>query len=136
MPRTGVAPEALQFGAKVGSVLEAQVAIFFHRAPDDFVELETQVRIEKAWRDGFAIQDGFEHDAGSVAAKGKNAGGHFVKNYAKRKQIGARVEFLATDLLGGHVGDGANGAARAGQELVGGDGGKAGVATERFGDFG
>ena len=64
-------------------MLEAQVAILFHRAPDDFIELGIQVRIKKPWCDGFAVENGLEDNAGSVAAEGKNAGGHFVQNYAK-----------------------------------------------------
>ena len=33
------------------------------------------------------------------------AGGHFIKDSAKGKQIGAGIERIATGLLGGHIGD-------------------------------
>ena len=56
---------------------------------------------------GGAIQDAIEDDAGSIAAKWQDSCRHFVQDNAEGKQIGARVEFPATDLLGRHIRDGA-----------------------------
>src|SRR5208282_1718482 len=36
-----------------------------------------------------------------------------INNHPEREQVGARIEWFATGLLGGHVGDGADCAARA-----------------------
>jgi len=63
-------------------------------------------------------ENGFKNDGGSFTAKGKLAGGHFVENHAKRKKIGAAIQFLATRLLRRHVGDGAERSPWA-SELVG-----------------
>src|ERR1700693_2820457 len=70
-----------------------------------------------------------------VATKWEHAGRHFVEDHAEGEEIGTRVEFFAADLLRGHIGDGANCAARAGQILRvhGGHlfGGQSGSGTDR-----
>ena len=52
--------------------------------------------------------------------KGKHARGHFVEDDAEGKQIAARVHFFAADLFRGHVGDGTERGAGAG-EIFGSD---------------
>jgi hypothetical protein len=63
--------------------------------------------IETERSGGSAIEDGFGDNTGSFTTKRESAGGHFVEHYAEGEEIGAGVEFLAADLLGRHVGDGA-----------------------------
>ncbi len=109
--------EALQIGAHLGSVLVAQVAIFFERLVDDVLKLERQVGIQADRHQGSAIQDGVEDHAGSVAAKGREPGSHFVEDDAEGEKIGAGIEVLAPHLLGRHVGDGAEGRSGTGKVL-------------------
>ena len=61
-------------------------------------------------------------DGGSFSAEGQNAGGHFVEHDAEGKKIGAAVEFFAAQLLGRHVGHGADRGAGTGEIEAGGIG--------------
>ena len=61
------------------------------------------------------MQDGIEDGGGGVANEGQAAGSHFVEDHAKGEEIGAGVEFFAESLFGGHVGDGAESGAGAGE---------------------
>ena len=76
------------------------------------------------------MQDGFEDCAARLAAEGKDAGGHFVEHRTEGEKIGAGVHCFSADLLGRHVGDGADGGAGAG-ELFFGHGGRGVVACHR-----
>ena len=111
----GVALEAFEFRAHVRSVLVAEVAIFFEGAIDDVFEAGGKIGIETDGRRGRAVQDGFENDTAGVATKGERARCHFVEDDAEREEVAARVEVFAADLLGRHVGDGAECAAGAGE---------------------
>ena len=87
-----------------------------------------------------AIEDGVEDFGGAVAAEGKLARGHFVEDGAEGEEIGAGVEILGAGLLGGHVGDGAESAARAGEVVgvaaIGGESFAGGGFGAGAGDFG
>ena len=50
-------------------------------------------------------------------AKRQRPGRHLVEHRAKGKQIGARVQFLASRLLGRHVGYGSDRGAGAGEQF-------------------
>src|SRR6202030_3897526 len=52
---------------------------------------------------------------GSISGKRALAGGHFVEDKTERKQVRALVQFLAAHLLGGHIGNRAEGNAIAGE---------------------
>ncbi len=110
-----VALEALEIGAKVRSVLIAEVAILLQSFVDNFFELGRQVRIQADGRNWGAIQNSFGDDAGAFAAEGQYTGGHFIEHDAEGKNVGACVEFLGADLFGRHVGNGAENGARAGK---------------------
>ena len=75
--------------------------------------------MRRSGRRRHAIQDGFEDHAGGFAAEGQDAGGHFVEHGAERKEIAASVQFLAANLFGRHVGDGADGGSGAGEHFAG-----------------
>ena len=74
-----------------------------------------------------------EDSGGRVSGKGQAAGGHFVEDCAKAEKIAALVHFAAKGLLGRHVGESAEGAARTGQIVRGdrfvGRGGRIGIAA-------
>ena len=95
-----VAAEALEIGTEFGGGLAAEVAIFFERLVDDVFEFGREFGMEPKRRNRSAIENGFGDDAGSFAAEGERAGGHFVKNDAEREEVTAGVEFLAADLFG------------------------------------
>ncbi len=80
-------------------MLVAHFAVFFQRAVDDVFQLGRQVRIQSDRRQWRAVHDGIEDHAGSLAMKWHRAGRHLVQDDAKRKQVGARIESLATHLL-------------------------------------
>ena len=100
---------------------------------DDALKFGGHCGIQANRRNRGAIQNGFEDHAGSGACKRHCACGHFVENGAERKKIGAAIEVGAANLLGGHIGDGADGAAGAGEEIFGSD--EAGGDGGAFGDF-
>src|SRR5277367_6919052 len=65
------------------------------------------------------MKNQIENSGRSVSLKREKTGGHFVDDRAKGKKVAAWIERLAKRLFRRHVGDGAHGAARAG-DLVGG----------------
>ena len=91
--------------------------IFFEGFIDQFLEFVRRVGIEADGRGGSTVEDAVENDAAGVPAEWERAGGHFVEDDAERKEVGTCVQFPAADLLGGHVGDGADGGAGAGEML-------------------
>jgi len=113
--RFGVALQPLEVGAEVGRVLVAKVTVFFEGFGDDAFEFSGEIGIEADSGGGCAVENAFENDARGVAAERQRAGGHFIEDGAKREKVSARVEFLAGDLLGGHVSNGAESGARAGE---------------------
>src|SRR4029077_11734561 len=106
---------------------------FFEGFADDALEFGRDHGVQANRRDRRAIEDCVENYAGGGAGKSHCAGGHFVEDDAERKKIGAAVEFGAADLLGRHVGDGADGGAGTGEKIFGSaeSGGNGGA----FGDF-
>ncbi len=112
-------------------MLVAEVAIFFEGAVDDFFEARRQVGIEADRGNRRAIQDGFEDEAAGVTAEGERAGGHFIEDDTEREEIAAGVHLFAPDLLGRHVGDGAQSGAGTG-EVLGAGALRGGGVDERF----
>jgi len=62
-----------------------------------------------------ALQDVVENDGASRAGEGLFAGQHLVEDGAEREEVAAGVDFFPAGLLGGHVLDGADGHAGAGE---------------------
>ncbi len=116
--RIRFAAQAFQVRANFGGDLVTHLAVFLQRLLQNFFELGWNIRIDANGRGRHAIQDGFKGDAGGFAAEGHRAGGHFVQHGAERKKIAARVEFLAANLFGRHVGDGAHSGPGAGEHIL------------------
>ncbi len=85
MGRAGIALEAGEVGAHFGSVLVAQVAIFFEGLVDDAIQLRRRIGVHARYGSGRAVEDRFKNDAGTFSAEGQLAGGHFVENHAEGK---------------------------------------------------
>src|SRR5207245_815016 len=81
--------------------------ILFERFADDAIEFDREGGIQASRRGGLLVQDGIEDGGGGVAGEGQQAGGHFVENCTKGKEIAAGVEFFAKSLIRRHVGEGA-----------------------------
>src|ERR1700730_18204770 len=109
---SGVALEALEVGADLGSALVAQVTIFLQSFVDDLFQLRRQISVDPHGGSWLAVQDGVKDDGGSVAAEGDDACPHLVEDSAERKQVAAGVEFLALGLFGRHIRERADGRAR------------------------
>ena len=136
----GVAFEALHFRADFGGVLIAQFAILFQGTVDDVLKRRGKIGIEADGRDRRALQNGVKDEAGSVAAKRQCTGGHFVEDNAEREEVAADVEIFAANLLGGHVGNGAECGAGAGEVFEANALGRCGIGFSgrsegRSGDF-
>ena len=101
-------------------MLVPEVAVLLDGFDDELLEFDGKVVVEANGGGGSLVENGVEDGARTFSLEGKRAGGHFVENDAKGKKVGARVEILAENLFGRHVGDGAQGGARTG-ELIGVD---------------
>ncbi len=99
-------------------MLVAQLAFFFQRTINDVLEPGRQVGIQPDRRDRRPVHDAVKNYAGSFSAKGQRSGGHFVEHDSERKQVGAGVEWLASNLLGRHVSHGPQRRSRAGKVRV------------------
>jgi hypothetical protein len=111
----GVALEALKVRAQIGSMLVAQRRIFFERFVDDALELRREPGIETKGSDRRVIEDAIENLGGAVASECRAPSGHFIEDHAKAEKIAARVEIAAAGLFRGHIGDGAESGAGAGE---------------------
>src|SRR5579872_6275474 len=103
--RSGIAPEALEVRAQVGSGLIAQRPILLEALVDDPFHLGWKVRIKAQDRTWCTVQDGLGNDTGTFAAERQKSSGHFIEHSAEGEEISASIEFLGSNLLGRHVGD-------------------------------
>src|SRR5712672_1041970 len=106
-----VALEPLQICAHVGSVLIAKVAVLLQSLVNGLFQARGQIGIEADSLSRNLVQNGIEDGRRALAAKRKNASGHFIEHDSERKEVGPRVEIFRQSLLGRHVGDRAKSAA-------------------------
>jgi hypothetical protein len=115
---TGVALQTLKIGAHVGSVLIAEVAIFFESFADDEFQAGRNAWIQMRRRSGVQMKNEAADFAGAGAVERNSSGGHFVEDGAEGEEVGTGVNIAGPNLLGGHVRDGAENGARA-REMFG-----------------
>src|SRR5258706_6196374 len=116
--RLGIALQPAQVGAHFGGTLITEFAIFFEQLVKHLLETRGYIGVEPdGWRRR-PVQDGVEDYSGGVSAKRNRAGCHFVEDRTEGEQVAARVEFLATGLLGRHICHRADGGSWAGQERL------------------
>jgi hypothetical protein len=106
---------------------------FFERLVDSFFQLRRQPRIQPDRGGRSPVENGFGNNRGSFSAKRQNAGSHFVQHHAEGKKIGSAIQFLPTQLLGRHVGHGADRGSRIGEVKAGGLGNGLGIAASGAG---
>ena len=114
----GVAADALQIRPKIGRALVAEGPILFERLRDDPFEIVGNLGIEADRCGWLAIENRVENHSRGVAGERPTTRAHFVEHDAEGEDVTPRVERLAADLLGRHIGDGAHGRPRTGQMLV------------------
>ncbi len=112
----GLLPEALEIGADVCSFLVAQLTVFLERDADDFFQLRGNLFVQASGGSRRLVENRFVNHSGCVAGKGEAAGGHFIEHRAEGEQVSAGIEFLAASLLGRHIGNGADGRSRTGEQ--------------------
>src|SRR5215469_685085 len=93
--------------AGFSGALVAPLAILFHSFVDDSFDLVRNTRIQLADGSRGAVKDSVVHDRGGGPFEGLMARGHFIEHKAKRKEVGPRIENLAANLFGRHIGGGA-----------------------------
>src|SRR5262249_18927693 len=103
--------QAFEVGAKFGSALIAQVAVFFEGLMENALEFGRRLRIQRDRRDGRIVQNIVEDDGGRRAGKSQLASDKLIDHRTEGKEIATSVEFRATSLLRRHIGDGADGSA-------------------------
>src|SRR5271165_5377324 len=99
LPGSSVPLEAFQIATQLGRALKPDFAILFQGLIDDALQLHGQVRIKahrRCWR---RIENGFEYNSRSIAAKRELSSGHLVQHSTEREQVGASIEFLPSHLL-------------------------------------
>ncbi len=81
------------------------------------------------------MENAIENQRRGRTGEGKSAGRHFIEHNSEREEIRPGIELFSAGLLGGHVGDRAHGASRAGEKI--GSGLRAGLqrAVARLGRF-
>src|SRR6516165_11154566 len=87
-------------------MLVTQVAILLQTLVDDFFQLGRQIGIQSNGRNWSAIEDRLENQSRALPSEGQRSGRHLIQHSAKRKQIGAGVQFLRPHLLRRHVSEG------------------------------
>ena len=117
--RLRVALQALEIRTHVGRVLIAQAPILFDRLEDHIVQPRRDGRLHAGRRRRLLVQNRGRDDGAGRAGECRPPDRHLVQHQAEREQIGSRVELFAAQLLGRHVGHGADGAAGAGQQRIG-----------------
>ena len=95
--------------------LITKIAILFQSFIDNVFELCGKIRVEPQRSCVRSVQDRVGNDSGSFSTKRQRPGRHLVQHHSKREQISPRVQFLATHLLGRHISDSSQRAARTGQ---------------------
>ena len=100
LPRICIALQPLQLRAHVRGVLIAQVAVFLQRLVDDPFQLRGDVRVQPHGRGRRAFRMASKIIAEVSPRKGSAPGRHLVEHHAKREQIAARVQFLASACSG------------------------------------
>jgi hypothetical protein len=83
--------EAFEIGAKVRSVLVAQVAVFLQGFVNDALEFFGNFGVEAHRRNGSPVQDAVENCGRGVALERESTGGHFIENRAEGEEIAARI---------------------------------------------
>src|SRR5262244_3987312 len=107
----------LQVSADVGGMLVPKVPILLQAFVDNPFQFCWQIRVQPHCRCWRAIKNCFENNARALSAKRQRTCCHFVKHSTKGKQVRSCVQFLGSDLLWRHIGNGSNSRSRTGQML-------------------
>src|SRR5437762_10274031 len=94
-------------------MLVANIAILFQGFVDDSFKFDWEAGIQPDCRGWRSIQNGFEDHPRCVAPEWQRSSAHLIQHRAERKQVGASIEFLPSNLLRRHIGYGAEGRAGA-----------------------
>jgi hypothetical protein len=98
-----VSRHALKVGRHLTRGLAAECRIFLERLENDALQLGWDQHLQLRWQERRPIQDPIKNDARSRAGKRRSPGHHLVRDQAERKEIGAGIDRLASDLLRRHV---------------------------------
>src|SRR4029077_5309814 len=93
----------LQISLQCLGTLVTAATIFLHRSADDAFQLHGKCRVERARCRWLLVQDGIQSGHDVAALKWLFPGRHFVKHYTERKEVAARIKFLASGLFRRHV---------------------------------
>ncbi len=107
--------------------LVARVAVLLECAADDTVQFRRGIGTGTAKRRRCCVRDRGHHRDLVFAGKRQAAGDHLVQHDAERPDIGPHIAALADEMLGRHVGDGADRRAGARQRRAAGQLGDAEV---------
>src|SRR4029077_10234894 len=105
--------------------LIANLAVSFQGLANNASQFRREIWVKPQWWGRLFVQNGIKDGGRRVSQKGQCPGGHLVEHCAERKNVSSGIEVFAQRLLGRHVGDGAEGAARTGEVeiITTGDGG-------------
>src|SRR5262249_31880285 len=112
--RFGRSSQLLQVMTDLRGALIAQLPVLLQRLRNDLVESCRHSGIQAfcgLWR---FMQYGGKGRADGLTLERQTPRGHLVNHDSKREQVGARIQFLAVNLLWRHEGDSARGASRCG----------------------
>jgi hypothetical protein len=87
-----------------GAVI-ALLPVLLERLVDDVLKLRWQVGIQPNGRGGRLSQNRFENYSWTLSTERQRSRRHLVEHNTKQKQIRPCIEFFASHLLRGHIGD-------------------------------
>ena len=95
--------QAFQIGPQFRGRLTPDLAIFFQRFIDHFLQLERNCWIQAHWRNRRPIQNRIEDHSRSIATERQHSRAHLIENRAEGEQIRAGIEFFSPNLFRAHV---------------------------------
>src|SRR5579859_2772661 len=99
-------------------MLITKATVFLKGLVDDLFELMWYIRVDPNRRHWWTLQNSPEDERRRVATKRQHTRTHLVKHRTKRKQVGASIKFLSSNLLRGHISHGAQRRTGAGKVLL------------------
>ena len=98
-------------------MLVPEISILFQTLIDDAVQFGWHIWIQPYCRGWCPIQNGLEDYARTLPTERQRTCRHFVQDGTKREQVRSCIQFLGSDLLRRHIGDGAKRRTGAGEML-------------------
>src|SRR5215475_9434562 len=93
----------LELSPHVRGVLVTQILVFLQSSEDDLLQAGWQKGIKLFGRNWIAVENGLHDQHRACPFKGQLPGRHVIKDYSKREQVRATVQWFSPHLLWRHI---------------------------------